>query len=191
MNTQNASVMHYHVTPSKNLGSIMQVGLVPAIGARSKAFGETVPRVYLFTGLDACENALINWLGEEFEHLADEGLVILEIASNGLSGDSGVAFEFACSSVVSPDRILRVLDECLNPLPWAVPTAERSVECHWPEQVAVLAFESFQRRASHDGAEKAGQWLDWYRGDHVARSMHVNEQSRYDMCLSKLKQGQA
>lgn len=168
----------------------MQVGLVPAIGARSKALGEITPRVYLFTGLDACENALSNWLGEAFEHLADESLVVLEIASKGLCGDSEAAFELSCSSVVTTDRILRVLDESLNPLQLVVPTAERSIECHWPEQVAVLAFDSFQRRISHDGAEKAGQWLDWYRGDHIARSMHVNEQSRYDKCLSNLKQGQ-
>lgn len=112
----------FHVTPAENLASILTHGLVPSIGARSAALGEPTARVYLFTSREACEQALCNWLGEAFEDL-EHGLVILELEAVGITGQSEAPFEVACSDVVSPELIRRVLDEALEPL--APPTAAR------------------------------------------------------------------
>lgn len=67
----------YHSTPISNLESILKDGLIPQIGERSIQLNESAG-VYLFTSYEQCENALCNWLGEEFDEL-DEDVVTLEI----------------------------------------------------------------------------------------------------------------
>ena len=59
----------FHVTRAENLSDIMRGGLVPSIGARSQAAKERHPAVFLFSSRDAMEDALMNWLGEEFGRL--------------------------------------------------------------------------------------------------------------------------
>lgn len=59
----------YHVTPIKNLPSIMENGLIPLIGVRSQEIGELEPRIFFFPNVDEMENALMNWLGESFDIL--------------------------------------------------------------------------------------------------------------------------
>jgi hypothetical protein len=43
----------------------MEKGLVPQIGKGSKQCEDEMG-VFLFTSYEDCENALLNWLGEEF-----------------------------------------------------------------------------------------------------------------------------
>ena len=57
---------YYHVTRKADLPSILDRGLVPAIGPRSRKQGETVPAVYLFKTRTAMLDAVMNWLGEQF-----------------------------------------------------------------------------------------------------------------------------
>lgn len=92
---------YYHVTQAHNLDSIFRTGLVPAIGQRSKACGESVARTYLFTTLDDLDNALSNWLGEEFE---DEDIAVLKVESEDVvPGD--VEYESVCLETIAPDCI--------------------------------------------------------------------------------------
>lgn len=105
--------MFYHVTPYSNLETIMKEGVTPSIGLRSLELGETQKRIYLFTSLQACEDGLTGWLGECFEELEDE-LVILEIDPTGLEGTSEAEYEFATTDIVLPSKIIRILDENLN-----------------------------------------------------------------------------
>jgi len=58
--------MFYHITPVRNLKSIMRNGLIPKIGPRSRKVGERYPMVHLFTSMDALEDALMNWMETEF-----------------------------------------------------------------------------------------------------------------------------
>lgn len=58
----------YHATLKSNLDSILEKGLVPQVGLRSKKIGET-PAVFLFPSYEDCTNALGNWLGEEFDEI--------------------------------------------------------------------------------------------------------------------------
>lgn len=67
----------FHVTPISNLESIMKNGLIPQAGERSEKLEED-PGVFLFPTYDDCENALFNWLGEEFDEL-DEEVVTLKV----------------------------------------------------------------------------------------------------------------
>ena len=66
----------YHVTPVKNLKQILKQGLVPQIGTRSELLGEPQPAIFLFRSILDAEEALMNWLGDEFE---DEPLALLKV----------------------------------------------------------------------------------------------------------------
>lgn len=98
----------YHVTPKSNLPSILKNGLVPTIGERSQLL-ETIPKIYLFPSKENLETALLNWLGQEFEDL-EEDLIILEIDLSDTIYQSE-AFELTVSEIIKPDLILNVYDE--------------------------------------------------------------------------------
>ena len=104
----------YHVTPERNLPSILEQGLVPAIGPRSTAFGENEPVVYFFKSMDDVEDALTNWLGEELGK--DERIAVIEARLPGDTLIEEEAFETRMKSVVSP-CFLRVMDD--SELPFA------------------------------------------------------------------------
>ncbi|WP_137887639.1 hypothetical protein [Pseudomonas sp. 2FE] len=82
----------FHVTPERNLASILSDGLAPQIGPRSGDLGEPAPRIFFFTTLEAVETALTNWLGEAFE---DEpgALVVLSVDPSGLTFYSEADYE--------------------------------------------------------------------------------------------------
>ena len=69
--------MMYHVTPLKNLESIKKHGLLCKIGLRSQKIGEPVSAIYLFPDLGYANDAIANWLGDEFDD--DEDLIILPV----------------------------------------------------------------------------------------------------------------
>ena len=60
--------MMYHVTPLKNLESIEKHGLLCKIGLRSQKIGEPVSAIYLFPDLGYANDAIANWLGDEFDN---------------------------------------------------------------------------------------------------------------------------
>ena len=92
----------YHVTPTKNLVEIMSVGLVPQIGPRSSQISDEARAIYVFQDKDSVEDALMNWLGDEFN---DEPLSLLEINIKGLTVISGAGYESLVTDSISPDRI--------------------------------------------------------------------------------------
>ncbi len=101
----------FHVTPIENLPLILERGLQPQIGDRSAEMGEATPSVYLFPDLEACEDALANWLGDCFENEPENGLAILEIDVTGLALESNAGFELECQEIINPSRIVSVRDE--------------------------------------------------------------------------------
>lgn len=60
-------VPYYHITPYKNIDSIMRQGLVPQIGNRSTKQQEEHPAVFLFNDRVSVEDAIMNWYGDEFD----------------------------------------------------------------------------------------------------------------------------
>ena len=70
---------YYHVTTYDNLDGIRQKGLVPSIGKRSMAYGETHPAIYLFANINDTIDAITNWLGDELTEDDDIMLLIIKI----------------------------------------------------------------------------------------------------------------
>lgn len=94
----------YHVTPSRNLDSIMREGLRPMIGPRSVLIGEVTEKVYFFGTMHAVEDAMSNWLGEELDN--EPGAIsVLAVDRSGLHLFSDAGYELACLHLVPPEKI--------------------------------------------------------------------------------------
>ena len=75
--TQPVFKTFYHVTRSENTPHIMRDGLTPQVGVRSQIYGENSDAVYLFPTKADAEDAVMNWLGDEFDEA--ESLDLLKI----------------------------------------------------------------------------------------------------------------
>lgn len=82
----------FHVTSKVNMLSILTNGFKPKCGPRSKAAGEERKAVYFFTSAEDCENALLNWLGEE--DLAEPVVLVAEIPEE-VAVESDAEYEVA------------------------------------------------------------------------------------------------
>ncbi len=65
------------MTLLSNLKSIKKHGLLCQIGPRSQELGEPAKAVYVFPNLDYANEAVMNWLGDEFND--DDKLIILPV----------------------------------------------------------------------------------------------------------------
>ena len=101
------SMIGFHVTYKKNLKNILKKGLIPSIGERAEQL-ESTEAIYLFESIDAVEDALMNWLGDELDE--DEEIVILEVNLEGLPVKKE-AFELQVPVLIEPKRILEVFTE--------------------------------------------------------------------------------
>jgi pyrimidine deaminase RibD-like protein len=97
----------YHVTPTKNLKSIVKQGLVPTIGDRSSQIAGEKSGIYVFPDRASAEDAVMNWLGDEFD---DEPLTMLKIDVSGLDKHitKGADYELIVGTTIEPSRIKRV-----------------------------------------------------------------------------------
>ena len=95
----------YHVTESKNLSSISQKGLVPKRGARSQKINETEDGVYLFGSLSEVEDALMNWLGDEFDEDVELAILQVQIPSREYLRKDSSSFEFIYKGIIPPSYI--------------------------------------------------------------------------------------
>lgn len=103
-------MLAYHVTSRGNLDSILEHGLTPRTGPNAAQLGETEHAVYCFSSMGACEDALMNWLGEQFDE--DDALVILTVRVDGLALRlAEVEWEVAIRETVPPERIVEAVDE--------------------------------------------------------------------------------
>lgn len=95
----------YHVTPTQNLRSVMKNGLVPNIGDRSSKIAGEQSGIYLFPSVEAAEDAVMNWLGDEFDE--DEPLTLLKVNIDGLEKyiRQGADYELIVNTAIEPNRI--------------------------------------------------------------------------------------
>lgn len=95
----------YHVTPTRNLRSIMSRGLTPQVGDRSSQISGEQSAIYCFPSKVAVEDAMMNWLGDEFDE--GEQLALLAINTQGLEGSytPNAEYEIAVTSVIPPSNI--------------------------------------------------------------------------------------
>ncbi|AQT06305.1 hypothetical protein A0U91_14875 (plasmid) [Acetobacter persici] len=100
---------YYHLTPARNLDSIIRRGLLPSIGANSEAANEARAAIYLFSSIDALEDGLTNWLGDQFDE--DERLALLKVTlPGGAATVSDAGYEVACLSPI-PSAHIEILCE--------------------------------------------------------------------------------
>jgi len=101
----------FHVTTSSNYEKIRQIGLMPQIGPRSATAKECTAKIYFFVDRDVLEEAVLNWLGDEFEE--EEELVELKITDNADKFHclDNVQWEVTTTHRIKPSSIelLRVL----------------------------------------------------------------------------------
>lgn len=71
----------YHVTPTKNVPSIMTYGLQPKLGARSEKAGEIIPAIYLFRFAADVKDSVTNWLGDESPKSEEYSLLAVAVDS--------------------------------------------------------------------------------------------------------------
>jgi hypothetical protein len=97
-----------HVTPSRNVKRILQRGLEPRLGKRSRDADEGIPAIFVFLDLETLDNAMSNWLGEEFEGVPLSILTMTVPRDWVQTGeDAGAGFEGRIHAQV-PARLIRV-----------------------------------------------------------------------------------
>lgn len=97
----------YHVTTLQAVSSIIENGLVPTIGPRSAKLNEPRAAIYLFPTLEHVEEALSNWLGDEFDD--EDELAVIEIDREAVVPDT--EFEVIVYDAICPSEITAVLNE--------------------------------------------------------------------------------
>ena len=102
INEDTTDNIYYHITPAKNVKWIMKGGLTPNTGSASSSYGETEERVYLFSSLTDAQDAVNNWLGDQYE---EDILALLEVDASGIDLKSDVEWEFYTNQTIPPNRI--------------------------------------------------------------------------------------
>ena len=107
-----ASGVIYHVTPTRNVESIFRNGLRPQTGPRCLLLGKAKEMVYFYGSMLAVEDALSSWFGEALD---DEPVAIsvLAVDRSGLHlvSDGGHEHELACPHLISPENISLVFQD--------------------------------------------------------------------------------
>jgi hypothetical protein len=103
----------YHVTPTKNVKSIMRDGLRPQVGNRSSKITGEDNGIFVFNSKNDAEDAIMNWLGDEFGE--DAELTLLAIDAEGLEQhmSTGAGYETIMDVGIEPSRI-RVTQDILE-----------------------------------------------------------------------------
>jgi hypothetical protein len=103
---------HYHITPTRNVKGIMERGLEPKIGPRSKRLGEKSHGVYLFKSLGHAGDALTNWLGDEYPESHKLALLKVHLPKDHPTTE-GAGYETVATETIHP-RHIRVLHRDLD-----------------------------------------------------------------------------
>lgn len=100
---ENIEQIVYHVTPTRNIPSIMKRGLEPQIGSRSEKIDGEESGIYTFPDKVSAEDAVANWLGDEFDE--DDELSLLALNISGLHTVKGADYEIIVKDKIEPSRI--------------------------------------------------------------------------------------
>ena len=104
LNEQQGSQILYHVTPTRNLARIMRDGLLPKIGPRARLIQEPVKGIYLFHSAQDAEEAVMNWLGDQFGEDTQLTLLAVQVPP-GSAQVVGAGYETILTAVIPPQNI--------------------------------------------------------------------------------------
>ena len=103
---QSGDIKVWHVTKRSSVSKIMRQGLIPRRGSRSRSANEQQAAIYVFPDSISLEDAMTNWLDDEF---ADVSLSLLEITvPRDWVHQNTIRWEATITRPVPPDHI-RVL----------------------------------------------------------------------------------
>ncbi len=94
----------YHVTPTRNIPRIMQQGLVPKTGMRARLLSEPAAGIYLFPSVADAENAIENWLGDQFGETVPLALLEVKIPP-GSTFIPCADYEIIVANPIPPENI--------------------------------------------------------------------------------------
>ena len=129
----------YHVTPAKNLPSILRHGLTPNVGSRAaKIYGEQ-SGIFCFPDKVSVEDAMMNWLGDQFDE--NETLALLAIDSTRLTGKytPGAEYEVVITSPI-PVGNIRVESkdmDAINEASGYIPSEKQKNDSRWKTALTV------------------------------------------------------
>src|ERR1700749_4826404 len=96
----------YDVTPSVNVPRILKNGLIPNLGLRSAKIEKGQNKIFLFKSVDDAEDAVMNWLGDEFPEDTDLTLLKVTLPSTfPITHDPVAGFEISTSNKIPPEMI--------------------------------------------------------------------------------------
>lgn len=96
---------YYHVTLAENLRSIMERGLTPTVGERSKQLGEG-SAVFLFPDIPHAEDAVSGWLGDQFEEEVELALIEVTLPDGvEVHQTDGIDWECWVKDVIPPQHL--------------------------------------------------------------------------------------
>ena len=96
----------YHVTETKNVPAILKNGLLPSKGPRSETLGEPESRIYLFKRYIDLEDAMMNWLGDEFPEESEDFSVLSIVLPKGFPiSNEEVEWEYSTKQPIPKEYI--------------------------------------------------------------------------------------
>lgn len=94
--------MLYHITETFNIPEILKNGLIPQLGPRAIAAGETKPSIWLLSSMEDVTNAIEIWYKME-SGFTDMTIIQIELPENAESIIRGPGFESVCFSIIPPN----------------------------------------------------------------------------------------
>lgn len=93
----------WHVTKRSSVASIIRNGLIPRVGPRSRSAKEVASAIYVFPDSISLEDAMTNWLGDEYEDIPIS-LLELTVPADWITHHT-VRWEATIDRRVPPDHI--------------------------------------------------------------------------------------
>ncbi len=93
----------YHVTQSKNIKNITELGLIPSIGKYAAEMGETHKAVWLFPGLKEAQEMIPIWLKPFYG--VDLSILKVSLPDDFPVEHTGSDYEVYTAETISPEHI--------------------------------------------------------------------------------------
>ena len=97
----------FHLTTRHLISKILQEGLLPELGKRSSQC-EEVEAIFLFTSMEAVEDAVLNWFGDEVGEEVPLGVLKVTLPDSweeNIFVDPNVGYEAVCKAPIPPEFI--------------------------------------------------------------------------------------
>ena len=96
----------YHAAPGSRAEAIQREGLQPRIEKRGIHAADKVPAVYFFDGIDSAEDALVNWLADEWDEAETEAVVFsTDLPESELEPDPEIAGAYRVTRPIPPEQL--------------------------------------------------------------------------------------